>query len=251
MFEFAFSMTGSPASRRSAFASGARDTLPMLIGAAPFGVIFGALVAASPLALWQGQLMSMLVFAGSSQFIALGLVAANSGMAVIMLATLIVNLRHLLYAASLLPQVARLSLLWRTGLGFLLTDETFAVVYSHYRRQSDLVEGHWYFLGSGVAMYLNWQLWTLIGMLFGASVPQLHTLGLDFAMIVTFIAIIVPQLHQRPQLLAALAAGATAWPTRHLPYQLGLLLAVTVGIVIGLAATRCRQRRQSGSGVAG
>ena len=79
---------------------GARDTLPMLVGAMPFGVIFGTLAAASAMAPWQGQLMSLLVYAGSSQFIAIGLVAGHTSMLLIWLTTFFVNLRHMLYAAS-------------------------------------------------------------------------------------------------------------------------------------------------------
>ena len=114
--------------RFSTLAAGARDTIPMLIGAAPFGMIFGALVASGPLAPWQGQLMSLGVFAGSSQFIAVGLVAGHAGMLLIWLTTFIVNLRHMLYAAALLPHVAHLPARWRWTLGFLLTDETFDVM---------------------------------------------------------------------------------------------------------------------------
>jgi len=76
---------------------------------------------------------------------------------------------------------------WRWLLGFLLTDETFAVVDSYYRQHP---QAHWYFLGLGLAMYLNWQCWTLVGLGFGAVFPQLQSLGLDFAMVVTFISIL-------------------------------------------------------------
>ncbi|WP_317205286.1 AzlC family ABC transporter permease [Janthinobacterium sp.] len=225
-------------SRLSSFSAGARDTLPMLVGAAPFGMIFGALAASAQLAPWQGQLMSLSVFAGSSQFIAVGLLAGHAGMLVIWLATLIVNLRHMLYAAALLPHVRHLPRRWRWLLGFLLTDETFAVVDRHYRRQPDARMGHWYFFGSGLSMYANWQCWTLVGLLFGTLFPKLHTLGLDFAMVATFIAIVVPQLFRRPQLGAALAAGAVAYLLRALPYKLGLLAAVGAGVAVGLLLTR-------------
>ncbi|MFC3107601.1 AzlC family ABC transporter permease [Undibacterium arcticum] len=220
--------------RGASFAAGARATIPMMVGAAPFGLIFGALVGANGVALWQGQLMSLGVFAGSSQFIALGLVAGHAGMLVIWFATFIVNLRHLLYAATLLPHVSHLTARWRWLLGFLLTDETFAVVASYYRIHPNSAHGHWYFLGSGVAMYANWQLWTVIGLLFGAVFPQLQSLGLDFAMVATFIAIVVPQLASLPQLSAALAAGLCAYLWQGLPYKLGLLSAALVGIAVGL-----------------
>jgi predicted branched-subunit amino acid permease len=77
------------------FTAGARDIIPMMIGAAPFGVIYGTLVASGPLQLWHGQLMSLVVFAGSAQFIALGLIAGHASFAVIWATTLVVNLRHI------------------------------------------------------------------------------------------------------------------------------------------------------------
>lgn len=229
-------------SRSASLVAGARDTIPMLVGAAPFGVIFGTLVAAGPLALWHGQLLSLGVYAGSSQFIALGLVAAHAGMLVIWSTTFIVNLRHALYAATLLPQVAHLPAPWRWLLGFLLTDETFAVVAGYQARHGRTPFGHWYFLGSGLSMYVNWQIWTVIGLVFGASFPELESLGLDFAMAATFIAIVVPQLARLPHLGAAIAAGACAYLLRDLPYQLGLFAAVLVGVGVGLTLVRWRAR---------
>ena len=87
-------------------------------------------------------------------------------------------------------------------------------------------------------MYLNWQCGTLLGLMFGTLFPNLHTLGLDFAMVATFIAIVVPQLFKLPQLGAALAAGAVAYLLQGLPYKLGLLAAVGAGVAIGLLLTR-------------
>lgn len=229
-------------SRGASLIAGARDTIPMLVGAAPFGVIFGTLVAAGPLVLWHGQLMSLTVFAGSSQFIALGLVAGHAGLLVIWFTTVIVNLRHALYGAALLPLVAHLPAPWRWLLGFLLTDETFAVVAGHQARHGRTPLGHWYFLGSGVAMYVNWQIWTAIGLLFGASFPELRSLGLDFALAATFIAIVVPQLSRLPHLAAAIAAGMAAYLLRNLPYQLGLFAAVLVGVAVGVVLARWRSR---------
>jgi 4-azaleucine resistance transporter AzlC len=227
-------------SRLKSLLAGARDTLPMLVGAAPFGMIFGTLASTSPLAAWQGQLMSTSIYAGASQFIGIGLIAAHAGLLVIWFTTFIVNLRHMLYAATLLPHVAHLPARWRWMLGFLLTDETFVVMNGYYRRHGDAPLGHWYFFGSGLAMYTNWQAWTLFGLLFGAAFPQLQSLGLDFAMVTTFIAIVVPQLRRVPHFSAALAAGAFAYLLKDLPYQLGLLSAVLIGVVVGLTLSRWR-----------
>jgi 4-azaleucine resistance transporter AzlC len=231
------------------FADGARNTLPMMVGAAPFGVIFGTLVASGPLHLWHGQLMSLTVL-GSAQFIALGLIAGHAGFAVVWATTFVVNLRHLLYSATLAPYVARLPARWRWTLGALLTDEVFAVVYGHYRHAPPGAIGPHYFLGSGVAMYVNWQIWTVAGLLFGAAFPPLQSLGLDFAMVATFIAIVVPQLVALRYIAAAATAGVLAWFCNDWPYKLGLLAAVAGGVAVGLALSRPWAARRVEAGAA-
>ncbi|WP_460907741.1 AzlC family ABC transporter permease [Paraburkholderia jirisanensis] len=221
----------------------------MLVGAAPFGVIFGTLVASGPLHLWHGQLMSLLVFAGSAQFIALGLIAGHASFAVIWATTFVVNLRHLLYSATLAPYVAHLPARWRWALGGLLTDEVFAVAWAHYRLHPPGAIGPYYFLGSGLSMYLNWQVWTLAGLLFGAAFPGLQSLGLDFAMVATFIAIVVPQLVALRYVAAAVTAGALAFFWQAWPYKLGLLAAVFVGVAVGVMLSRPQTPRRTAAGV--
>ncbi|QDQ24880.1 AzlC family ABC transporter permease [Chitinimonas arctica] len=213
---------------------GACDSLPMLLGAAPFGVIFGTLAAPSGLSMAGALGMSLFVFAGSSQFIALTLMASGAGLAVIVLTTFVVNLRHALYSATLLPYVAALGQRWRLPLAFWLTDETFAVVQHRYGAADASPFKHWYHLGSSLAMYGNWLLWTLAGVLLGHSVEGLERLGLEFAMAATFTGIVVPMLKKRPMVGAALAAAMVALAARDLPYKLGLMLAAVAGVLVGL-----------------
>ena len=147
--------------KTTALLRGARDTVPMLIGALPFGLIFGTLAVASGLSLPATLLMSALVFAGSAQFIAVSLIASGTGLVVLLLTTLIVNLRHMLYSASLMPHVRHLPQRWKIPLAFWLTDESFAVVHRHYLDPHPPKElKHWYYLGSCLAMYSNWFLCT-------------------------------------------------------------------------------------------
>lgn len=225
-------------SRQSEFFQAVRDMLPLLIGAMPFGIIFGALAASSGLSAAQAIGMSLLVFAGAAQFIVLALLGAGAGAAVLLLTTLVVNLRHALYSATLQPFVRHLPARWRIPLAFWLTDEAFAVVQHRYAADDSSPYKHWYFLGAALAMYLNWQLCTLIGVLFGQSVPDLAAWGLDFAMLATFIGVVVPVLRNRPQVAAALVAGGVALVCHGLPYKLGLLAAAVSGIVVGLLLER-------------
>jgi 4-azaleucine resistance transporter AzlC len=212
----------------------------MMVGAAPFGVIFGTLAIGSGIPAWATLALSAVVFAGSSQFVAVSLIGGGAALPVIWLTTFVVNLRHALYSASLLPYARHLPARWRWPLAFWLTDETFAVVENQLRHHTGERDGAYYWLGSSLAMYLNWQLWTVAGILVGQSVPGLATLGLDFAMVATFAAIVAPQLRDRPVLLAALVAGTVAMLARDLPYKLGLMLAAAAGVVAGVLAEKAR-----------
>ncbi|MDH1263486.1 AzlC family ABC transporter permease [Pseudomonas sp. GD03944] len=224
--------------RSHEFTQGARDMVPMLLGAIPFGIIFGSLAGAAGLTPWQTLGMSLLVFAGSAQFIAISLLGAGVGLAVLLLTTFVVNLRHALYSASLQPYVRHLPKRWRMPLAFWLTDEAYAVVVHRYAETDASPNKHWYFLGAALAMYVNWQLCTLVGVVFGQSVPNLGAWGLDFAMLATFIGIVVPMLRNRPQVAAALVAAAVALVCHALPYKLGLLAAAFSGIVVGVLLER-------------
>jgi 4-azaleucine resistance transporter AzlC len=221
--------------RSGEFWRGAVDTLPMMLGAAPFGLIFGTLAAPSGLSAGGALGMSLIVFAGSSQFIALSLLAAKASLVVLVLTTFVVNLRHALYSASLLPHVAGLSQGWRAMLAFWLTDETYAVVQLRYGAEDASPHKHWFQLGSSLAMYLNWFAWTVVGVFLGQSMPQLQKLGLEFAMAATFTGIVVPLLRTRPMVASALVAAAVALLGRDLPYKLGLMLAAFAGVAAGMA----------------
>ena len=227
-------------SRHHEFTQGARDMLPMLLGAIPFGIIFGSLAGAAGLDPWQTLGMSALVFAGSAQFIAISLLAGGAGIAVVLLTTFVVNLRHALYSASMQPHVRHLPKRWRVPLAFGLTDEAYAVVVQRYARADADSYRHWYFLGAALAMYCNWQLCTLVGVLFGQAVPDIGAWGLDFAMLATFIGIVVPMLRNQPQIVAALVAAAVALACHGLPYKLGLMAAAASGIVVGVWLERRR-----------
>ncbi|GIV78243.1 AzlC family ABC transporter permease [Litorilinea aerophila] len=227
-------------SRGRAFGAGVRATLPLLVGTSPFGMVFGAVAVQSGLSPAATQAMSALVFAGSAQFIAAGLVATGAGTALIVLTTLIVNLRHALYGLPLAPHLRHLPQRWLAPLAFWLTDETFLVVIEHYRQRQNGAHKQWYFLGSALAMYVNWQIWTYVGMRAGQAGTALgldpRAWGLEFALPLTFIGMLVPALGNRPMVACVAAAGLTALLGAELPHQLGLMAAALVGVVVGFGA---------------
>ncbi len=198
---------GETSTAAQEFLHGARDMIPMLVGAAPFGLIFGALAPSSGLSVQAALFMSLAVFAGSSQFIALTLISSGASVVVIILTTFVVNLRHALYSATLLPHVASLPKRWRIPLAFWLTDEAFAVVQARYASGDRSLDKRWYHLGASLAMYVNWFLWTFAGVLVGSSFPGLESLGLEFAMVATFVGMVVPMLAEKPMVAASRASS--------------------------------------------
>lgn len=203
-------------------------------------MIYGALALNAGLSTTAAQLMSSIVFAGSSQFITAQLVHDAVPGFVILLTIAVVNLRHALYSASIAPYVASLPMRWKVLLSYLLTDEAYAATILHYEKEGITPSSHWFFLGAGFSLWFTWQVSTALGIFLGAAIPD--SWSLDFALPLTFIAMVVPVLKNRPMVAAALSAAVTALLAYSLPYRLGLILAALVGIVVG---TILEERRPS------
>lgn len=223
--------------RSQAFSLGLRAVLPILVGVAPFGVIYGVVALQSGIPALAAMAMSAIVFAGSAQFLLAQLVGAGAPLLLTAGAVGLVNLRHALYSASVAPILAHLPRRWKVLLAYLLTDEAYAAAIPHILvvapNSSRPANAHWILFGSGFGLWAGWQLATLAGVLIGAQLPS--DLGLDFALPLTFIAIVVPMIGSRALLLAALTAGAVAVALAALTYKTGLLIAVLAGLVAGAA----------------
>jgi predicted branched-subunit amino acid permease len=245
-------------STRSEFIAGAQAVLPLLVGVIPFGMIYGVLAMGAGLPAGMAQAMSAVVFAGSAQFVTTQLVASGTPLLAIIITAVIVNLRHALYSASVAPYVQHLPARWKWLLAYLLTDEAYAVSILHYGEADEQTteinpvetlpgrniqiipgNGHWFFLGAGLALWTSWQLSTAAGIFLGAQIPA--SWSLDFTLALTFIALMVPALKDHASAAAALAAGVTAVAAANFPLHLGLVFAALVGILIGLVVERARK----------
>ena len=217
--------------QRKNFWAGVRAEIPLLVGVFPFGLIYGVLALGSGLSVSAAQMMSWIVFAGSSQFITSQLVHESAPGIVLILTIAVVNLRHMLYSASLAPYLSSLSMRWKVLLSYFLTDEAYAPSIIQYEEQGRTPFSHWFVLGAGFSLWLIWQVSTAIGIFLGSAIPE--SWSLDFALPLTFIAMVMPVLKNRPSILAALSAGMVALLAYSLPYKLGLILAALIGIVVG------------------
>jgi 4-azaleucine resistance transporter AzlC len=224
-----------------------RDTIPIVIGATPFGIIFGAFaVTTAGLSFWGAMGFSLFVFAGSAQFIGAVLLAQGTTISLIILTTFIVNVRHALYGASLSPYMKHLPQRWLLPLAFWLTDETYATVIANWSQSKD-PQPHmeWYHFGSSILMYVNWNFWTLVGVLFGSQFENAANWGLDFAMVVTFIGIVVPMVVNRPMIVCAIVAGGVGVLANGLPNNMGLIVAALLAIGAGYLTEEFMRRNNS------
>ena len=177
---------------KSEFWIGVRDSIPLVVGVIPFGMTCGIMAVAAGLTSGETLLMSMFVFAGAAQFIAITMLGAGvKGWAIIVFTTLLINLRHLLMGASLAPYIIRLPISFQALLSFGMVDETYAITIDRVQKKGYNAE---YQLGATMLFYSAWILSTAAGVLLSGYISDPLALGLDFAMPAIFIAMLIPRL---------------------------------------------------------
>jgi predicted branched-subunit amino acid permease len=212
-----------------------RDMLPLFLPAVPFGLVVGLAVAETPVPDWAGWLSGMLMFGGAAQLAAVSLLGAGNPALNALLAATVVNARHLMYSAAMVPHF-RSQPTWFRRLGpYLLIDQIFALTSL---RHSDPDEWRSYYLGAGVLAWSLWQVVLAVGVLAGAAVPE--GLDIEFAVPLLFIGLFGPRLTDRPTVLAAAAGAATTLLLAGLPNRAGMLVGGAVGTLAGTLAHRSR-----------
>jgi 4-azaleucine resistance transporter AzlC len=206
----------------------------MLIGSIPFGMIYGVLAVGAGIPPVLAQAMSVIVFAGGAQFVTAQLVGAGLPAVVIIVTIFVLNLRHALYSASLVPYTRYLSPIWKWAVAYFLVDEAYAATIGRWRQGGG--QAHWYYLGAGLGLWVNWQISTAIGIFLGAQIPAAW--ALDFALPLTFMGLVIPTLTDRAIRVTAVVAGVVAVLLFGLPYKLGLLLAALIAMGVGLWTER-------------
>jgi 4-azaleucine resistance transporter AzlC len=212
------------------FSTGVCDSLPLLLGIVPFALVAGVAAADAGLSTAQALGMSVFVFAGASQLAALDLLGSNAPLTVVVLTAAIINLRMLMYSASIAPHFRTAAGRVRAALAYFLTDQAFALTVARY--DIDDTGQRWYYLGVSLALWSVWQVGTVVGVVVGAGVPD--EWGLEFAVPLVFLALLVPALKGRESFAAGAVAGVVAVAGAGLPFNLGLILAAVVGVAAGM-----------------
>lgn len=207
------------------------DMLPLNLAVIPWGILCGSLAIQRDFSVLEALLMPLLVFAGAAQLVATELIASNASMATILFTVFIISSRHFLYGLALRDKLKTLPLTKRLGIAFVLTDELFALSMhkKSLRGKLRVVYG----LAAGISFYLGWLLWNVIGIIAGSYLPDLTSLGLDFAIAATFIALVIPTITTIPILVTVVVAAILSVVFKLWHWQLDLVAAAILAMVCG------------------
>jgi predicted branched-subunit amino acid permease len=225
-----------------AWRAGFHVGLPTLFGIGAWGMVVGVAMVKSGMSVLQASGMTLLVFAGSAQLASLPLIAAGAPVWVIFATALVVNLRFVIFSALLGPHFSHLPLRQRFCLGYICGDMTVALFLQRYPSAAP-VPGKLSFLKG--LMYPNWVAWqvgSLAGIFLGAAIPA--EWGLGFAGTLAILCIMVPLVANSAALCGVLVAGAVSVAANTLPYKLGLLLAVLLGMLAAMGMQALATRRE-------
>ena len=190
----------------------------------------------SGLTFLQALLMSSIIFGGASQIAFVQLLSNSTPYGVIVTTVGAINSRHLLYSISMVEYLNKLSLSWRVTLAYLLTDEAYAVSIRKFINYSDKSILHYHLLGSGITLFLSWQISTLLGVWLGNDLPEF--LDLQFIIPLTFIAIIIPMIKSKSTLITVISSGISALIFKNLDINFWIILSGLTGILAGMASSR-------------
>ncbi len=232
-----------PPDTRRAFRHGIRDSLPFTIVVVPFGALFGVVGTEAGLNLAQVMGFSFLVIAGASQFAALQLMTENAPVLIAVASALAVNLRMAMYSAALAPHLGAAPVWQRALVAYMNVDQTYALAARRFEMPPPLPlpARVAFFFGTCVPIVPLWYAATLAGAILGSAIPT--DWGLDFAVPITFLALVAPALRTRAHVAAAATATGAALLLAGLPWNTGLLVAGLSGMIAGAEVERRMTRR--------
>ena len=212
------------------FTAGIIDVLPLMIPVIPFGIIFGAIgieIGFSPLLTYA---TSIIIFSGASQIVILQLLSAGASSLVAITSSSVISARHLLYGAVLSQHLNHLSIYWKIGLSYLITDQAFAVSNEYFKKNNYNKFKHYHLIGSGLTLWIIWQITTIIGIFLGSIVPE--ELGLTFAIPLTFLALLINYLRNYKHIIVIIVSGVSSLIFFGVPFKSYIILSSIISLIV-------------------
>ena len=213
----------------SDFWDGVRLSMPVVVAAAPFALLFGAIAVDNGLSVFEATLMSALIFGGASQMVGIELFGQHVAPWLIVLSIFAVNFRHVLYSAGIGRRIAHWPVISQALGYFVLTDPQFAV--AERKAEAGETVGFAWYMGLGLPVYVLWVIESALGAVFGKLIPDTHALGIDFLLPIYFLGLVLG-FRKRPLwlpvVIASAAASIVAYKTVGSPWH------VSIGAVAGV-----------------
>ncbi|WP_300036571.1 AzlC family ABC transporter permease [uncultured Roseobacter sp.] len=218
------------------FRKGLRDGTPFVLVVGPFAVLFGVLATEAGLNVLEILVFSVVVIAGAAQFTALQLMTEEAPTVIVLASALAVNLRMAMYSASLTPWIGAAPLWQRAIVAYFTLDQSYACAIAQYEERPDMSvpERIRYFAGAVLPVVPTWYGCTVLGALLGAQIPQ--GFALDFALPITFLALVAPMLRTPAHIIAAFVSIIVSLLAAGVPWSLGLVIAGVAGMMAGARA---------------
>ena len=236
--------------KKTTICRGVSAVMPLCIGDFPFSFIVGALSVSAGMSVWQSTAWSCIVIAGSAQMLAVNMLKTGASLGVIIFTTFVINLRHVLYSASLAGKIRDASFFQKCLMSYALTDEVYATTIKE--MEENRGDKYLFYFTVMLTFWGFWVLANFMGAMIGSSFPDIQKYGLDFAMVAAFIAIVVPQVKSQACTVAALVASMSGVLLVILPCSLGIVIASLLGVLAGLAVDLAEERKEknvSGSSI--
>lgn len=209
---------------------GVHAVLPIIFGIIPFGAVVGSAFAEAHLSFWQAVLMNTFLYAGAAQLATTELMTMNAAIVVVVATGLIINLRFLLYSAAMSPYLQEASPLIKFLCAFTLTDQSYAAMSGNHDKFTTNQEATSFYLGTAVCMMVTWHLSVMAGFIFGNVAPA--ALSLDYAIPLSFVALLIPTLRIKSHKIVALFRSIISLFFFGLPLKTGLMVTSFLSITL-------------------
>ena len=221
------------------FSKGILDVSPLMIPVVPFGIIFGVIGMDLGIGPYMTFGLSVIIFGGASQIVLLQLFSGGASSLVILSSVGAVNSRHFLYGAVLSENLSNLKIIWKIILSYILTDQAFAVSNNYFKKNKRNKVNHYHLLGSGLTCWTIWQISTIVGILLGSVVPE--ELGLQFAIPITFLALLINDFTRIKHIIVMLVSGLIAtFGYLTVPFKAYIIVAALSALVVAALLTNIK-----------
>ncbi len=217
-------------SKNQIFRRGILDVAPHMLSVIPFGIIYGAIGVELGFNPYLIYAMSLIIFGGASQIVFLQLISGGASALIAVTSVGVINSRHLLYGAVLSEYLEKLTILKKLIISYFVVDQGFAESNKYFQKNKNQEHIHYHLLGTGITLWVCWQISTITGIILGSIVPP--ELGLKFAIPLTFISLIVSDLRKIDHVVVMLVSGISSLLFFEAPFRSYIIIAPIIALIV-------------------